>query len=90
MDITKVNVVPDEKSFQDYQRGDIGQPLKPNSDQWMICCPGCGVLGAVLPDNIISCEDGTVSTKNPLRCHGRRANREYSIGRNEVRWLASK
>lgn len=87
-DITEITVVPDSKDLKEYQRGDIGQPLKSvDNSQWLLCCPGCGMISSPLSDKIIANEDGTVSTREPLHCHGRKALQRYSIECNQVRWL---
>lgn len=85
-EITHITVVPDSKSVFDYQRGDIGQPLKPGENRWwFLCCPGCGQRSSV--DKIVENEDGTVSSAQPLHCHGSRMRQRYSIDHNEVTWL---
>jgi hypothetical protein len=86
-EITHVTVVPDSKGIFDYQRGDIGQPLRPGENQcWFLCCPGCG--NKVSVDKITqNDEDGAVSSKEPLHCHGAKARQRYSIDHNEVKWL---
>jgi hypothetical protein len=86
-EITAITVVPDSKASLGYHRGDIGQPLKPHSDAWMLCCPGCGYLSNVGLGRIVKNEDGTVSSTQPLHCHGAKMRQRYSIERNEVRWL---
>ncbi len=88
-DITAITVVPDNSKFiSGYQRGDIGQPLKPHhGNQWLLRCPRCGTLAYLDEDKIAKNDDGTVSSTQPLHCHGRTARQRYSIERNEVKWL---
>lgn len=87
-DITQLTMVPDSKDLKDYQRGDIGQPLSPIGDsRWILCCPGCGNTTVSLRDRIIENDDGTVSSTQPLHCHGRNARQRYSIDHNKVGWL---
>lgn len=85
--ITHITVVPDSKSLFDYQRGDIGYHVT-NVASWMLCCPGCGHMSIIYPkDKIIKNDDGTVSAREPLYCHGSKMRQRYSIEHNEVKWL---
>lgn len=87
-DIIHITVVPDSKAIFDYQRGDIGQPLKSQGHQgWMLRCPGCDNLRPVDADKITLHDDGTVSSTSPLHCHGTKARQRYTIEHNEVTWL---
>jgi hypothetical protein len=90
MDITEITVVPEDKDpLKDYQWGDIGQPLNEVGDsRWMLCCPGCGAMTVIMPkDRVIKHDDGTVSSTQPLHCHGSKAMRRFVIEHNKVRWL---
>lgn len=86
-EIAHITLVPDDRDVKDYQQGDIGQPLKiANDDRWILCCPMCGKMTtAYHAEMITKHEDGTVSTKQPLHCHGRNAFRRFRIEHNEVR-----
>jgi len=86
-EITEITIVPDSKLSLEYEQGELGQPLKPHSNSWMICCPGCGYLSNIGLGKIIKNEDGTVSTMQPLHCHGSKARQRYSIEHNAVRWI---
>jgi len=85
-EITHITVVPDSKMATEYQRGDIGRAWMPMDDRWVLCCPGCGCW--VFPwRTIVEHKDGTVSSVEPLHCHGRNALQRYSIDHNRVRWI---
>jgi hypothetical protein len=86
-EITHVTVVSATKGIFDYQRGDIGYPLKIRDDQWILCCPGCGNLSYLPSKKITQNEDGTVSSTQPLHCHGAKMRQRFSIDHNEVTWL---
>lgn len=86
-EITHVTVVHENLHTDDYQRGDIGQALKPLDHCWLLSCPGCGKISIIPKDRIIEHDEDTVSTKEPLHCHGSRMRQRYSIERNEVKWL---
>jgi hypothetical protein len=86
-EITAITVVPDTKAIFEYQYGDLGQPLQSQGLQgWMIRCPGCGSFN-ILTGKITVHDDGTVSSTQPLHCHGSKARKQYTIERNKVRWL---
>lgn len=86
-EITRITVIPGRtKVLTDYQRGDIGKPMFPLDNSWMLCCPGCGSI-TYYPADTFLYEEGTVSTKEPLHCHGSRMRQRYSIDHNEVKWL---
>lgn len=81
--ITKVTIVPDGKPIKDYQRGDIN----PMDNHWFLCCPECGTLSTINFDMITKHEDNTVSSRQPLHCHGARSKQRFVIEKNAVRWL---
>ncbi len=85
-EMTRVTTVTDDRDMKEYQRGDIGQPLKAiNDDRWLLCCPLCGTISTLHSAMIVKHEDGTVSTTPPLLyCHGRYAFRQYRIEHNRV------
>jgi hypothetical protein len=83
--ITHITVVPETKALKDYQRGDIGK-LSVNQ-WWYLCCPGCGTVSGLGSLSFMQHDDGTVSSKGPLHCHGFNMRQRYSIERNEVKWL---
>lgn len=83
----KITILSDEKSIFDYQRGELGE-VSTNVDQWILCCPLCKHMSIIYPKNkIIKHEDGTVSTTQPLHCHGARSRQQYAIEHNMVRRL---
>jgi hypothetical protein len=86
-DITHITIVSDRKAIKDYQRGDMGQPTLALDSAWYLCCPWCGNTIYVHAKKIEKHEDGTVSSKVPLHCHGSNMTEQYSIEHNEIRRL---
>ena len=86
-DITELTVVPDSKAWRDYEQGDIGRLEGSQGDRWLLCCPLCRNMSHLDLNRIVQNDDGTVSSTQPLHCHGRDARQRYSIDHNRVRWL---
>jgi hypothetical protein len=88
--MTRVTVVADSRDVASYRQGDIGQPFKAAilDDRWVLFCPICRRMTTAYPyEMIIKHTDGTVSTVQPLHCHGKDTFRQFVIEHNAVRWV---